>query len=150
MSAASPDDSKAASLITGDAFLALVYETIPRSRGFDVSIEAITRGFVRMRLAYDPLHLRAGGTISGPTIMTLADTVLYAMVLSLVGLEPLAVTTDLSFHFMKKPAARDLIADARVLRHGKTLIIGDVTMHSDGDDALVAHAVGSYAVPKRA
>ena len=138
------------SLVTGDAFLALIRETIPSSRGFDCAVEEITRGVARLRLRFDPSQTRAGGTISGPTIMMLADTALYAIVLSLIGLEPLAVTTDLSFHFMKKPAPRDLIAEARVLRHGKTLVTGDVSMRSEGDDAIVAHAVGSYAIPRRA
>ncbi len=133
--------------MTRDEFLALVRETLPASQGFDVGFERLEAGLVRMRLRYDARHVRAGGTISGPTIMTLADTALYALVLSLIGLEPLAVTTDLSFHFLRRPQPVDLIAEARVLRHGRRLIVGDVMLYSDGLEPPVAHATGTYALP---
>ena len=133
--------------VTGDEFLRLIHATIPASTGARLIVEDMAEGRAVIRLEGDPLHQRAGGTVSGPTIMMLADTALYAAVLSTIGLEPLAVTTDLSFHFLKRPALRDLVADARVLKKGRKLLVGDVIIRSDGAPEAVAHAVGTYAVP---
>jgi acyl-coenzyme A thioesterase PaaI-like protein len=138
---------RAPSRISAEAFLALIHATIPSSRTIDLQFDALQFGFVRLRQRFDPAHVRAGGTISGPTLMGLADTALYAMVLSLVGLEPLAVTTDLSFHFLSKPGPVDLIAEARVLKHGRRLVVGDTLLYSDGKAEPVVHATGTYALP---
>ena len=137
------------SRITGDEFLRLIHETIPASHGNDLSVEELASGRAVVRLKGDSSQLRAGGTLSGPTIMMLADTALYAAVLSVVGLEPLAVTTDLAFHFLSRPALRDLIAEARIVKHGRKLVVGDVLIRSDGSTGAVAHAVGTYALPDR-
>ena len=144
------ESERSASRVTPGEFLALVRETLPASEGFDVSFERLEAGLARMRLRYDARHVRAGGTLSGPTIMTLADTAMYALVLSLVGMEPLAVTTDLTFHFLRRPEPVDMIAEARVLRHGRRLVVGDVMIYSAGKDDPVAHATGSYALPTSA
>jgi uncharacterized protein (TIGR00369 family) len=138
----------AQSRVTGDEFLRLIRETIPASAGAAMTVEEIAHGRAVVRLKADPSQIRAGGTLSGPTIMTLADTALYAAVLSAIGLEALAVTTDLAFHFLRRPALRDLVADARLLRCGRRLAVGDVVIRSDGSDDAVAHAVGTYALPE--
>lgn len=103
----------------------------------------------RTRCVYDKTQLRPGGTISGPTMMALADTAVYALVLSAIGRTPLAVTTNLSINFLRKPPPGDLIAEARMLKRGKALAVGDVTIRSDGSDAIVAHAVVTYSIPPR-
>ncbi len=94
--------------------------------------------------------LRPGGTISGPTMMGMADTALYAAILGEIGLVALAVTTSLNFNFLRKPAGgKDLVAHCELLKVGKVLIIGEVSIYSDGDERVVAHAVGTYSVPPR-
>ncbi len=99
------------------------------------------------RIRYDESQLRPGGTLSGPTMMGLADSVVYALIFSAVGFTPLAVTTNLSINFLRKPKPADLIAEARTLKHGKALFVADVIIRSDGDDDPCAHAVVTYSIP---
>lgn len=103
----------------------------------------------RVRLAYDQAQLRPGGTLSGPTMMGLADMAMYTLVLSSIGFTPLAVTTNLSINFLRKPEPRDLVAEGRMLKLGKALAVGDVVIRSDGSDEIVAHAVVTYSIPPR-
>jgi uncharacterized protein (TIGR00369 family) len=93
--------------------------------------------------------LRPGGTISGPVMMAIADFTMYVAVLSAVGWVPLAVTTNLNINFLKKPAARDLLAEARLIKVGKRLVVGEVAIRSDSDEELVAHVTSTYSVPPR-
>ena len=95
-------------------------------------------------------HLRPGGTVSGPVMMELADAALYVTILNEIGLVGLAVTTNLNINFLNKPSAeKDLIAECKLIKVGKALIIGDVTLYSEGKDDPVAHAVGTYSVPPK-
>ncbi len=94
--------------------------------------------------------LRPGGTVSGPSMMSLADVAIYVAILGEIGFVPLAVTTSISFNFLRKPkAGRDLVAVCKLLKLGRTLAIGEVSLYSEGDDEPVAHAVGTYAVPAK-
>lgn len=93
-------------------------------------------------------ELRPGGTVSGPVMMATADAGLYIAILAQIGIVPLAVTTSLSFNFMRKPAAdRRIIGECRLLKLGRTLAVGEVTLYSEGLPDPVAHAVGTYAIP---
>lgn len=93
-------------------------------------------------------ELRPGGTVSGPVMMTTADVALYAAILGEIGLIALAVTTNLNINFLRKPVSgRDIIGVCKLLKVGKTLAIGEVTLYSEGSDDPVAHAVGTYAIP---
>jgi len=103
----------------------------------------------RMRMAYHERHLRPGGTISGPAMMTLADLALYAAILAHIGPVALAVTTSLNFNFLRKPEPRDLIAECRLLKLGKRLAVGDVSIYSEGSPDMVCHATGTYSIPSR-
>lgn len=104
---------------------------------------------VKIEVGYN--DLRPGGTVSGPTMMALADVALYIAILGEIGIVPLAVTTSLSFNFLRKPKAdRDLVAICKLLKVGRTLAIGEVSLYSEGDEEAVAHAVGTYAIPKAA
>lgn len=110
-------------------------------------VDAVEPMTVRMRLAYHPRHLRPGGTISGPAMFALADAALYAAVLAHLGPVALAVTTNLNINFLRKPAPRDLIAEVRLLKLGKRLAVGEISIYSQGEDDLVAHASGTYSIP---
>jgi acyl-coenzyme A thioesterase PaaI-like protein len=93
-------------------------------------------------------ELRPGGTVSGPVMMATADVALYVAILAEIGIVPLAVTTSLSFNFMRKPpAGRRIVGDCRLLKLGRTLAVGEVTLYSEGLPDPVAHAVGTYAIP---
>ena len=111
-------------------------------------VEATGPMSARLRLTYDESQLRPGGTISGPTMFSLADSVLYCAILANIGWVPLAVTTGLTINFLRKPAQRDLIADCTLLKLGKRLAVGDVFIRSDGEADVVAHATGTYSIPK--
>jgi uncharacterized protein (TIGR00369 family) len=92
--------------------------------------------------------LRPGNTVSGPFMMSIADTALYVTILAELGLVTLAVTTSLNFNFLRKPTANaDVIAKCHLLKVGRKLVVGEVTLYSDGDERPIAHAVGTYSLP---
>ncbi|CAM5215862.1 Phenylacetic acid degradation protein OS=Bosea thiooxidans OX=53254 GN=ARD30_00970 PE=4 SV=1 [Bosea thiooxidans] len=101
----------------------------------------------RMRCDYHEKHLRPGGTISGPTMMALADLALYAAILAQIGPVALAVTTNLSFNFLRKPGQAALIGEAKLLKLGKRLAVGEVRLFSQGESEIVCHATGTYSIP---
>jgi len=110
-------------------------------------IEDVWLGGGRVRKHYHPQSLRPGGTLSGPTMATLADFAMYVAILATIGWVPLAVTTNLSLNFLKRPAARDLLAEVRLIKVGKRLAVGEVDIRSEGDEELVAHATATYSIP---
>jgi uncharacterized protein (TIGR00369 family) len=112
-------------------------------------VDARWRGST-VRQRFMPQLLRPGGSISGPTIFGLADFAMYVAVLASVGWQPLAVTMDLTLHFLHKPPARDLVADCTLLKLGRRLAVGQVAIRSDGDADMVAHATSTYSIPPRA
>lgn len=137
--------------ITLEEFRELAFTGVPFVAGLDWRIERFGAGAVAVRLPYQDLLLRPGGTISGPALMALADVTLYGLVLSMVGRLELAVTTDLTFHFMHRPARVDVLAEGRLLKLGRRLAVGEVLMHSDDEHGpLVCHVVGTYAIPPEA
>ena len=101
----------------------------------------------RMRMEISDRHVRPGGTVSGPSMMTLADLAFYVTILANIGPVGLAVTTNLSFNFLRKPALRRLVAECRLLKLGKRLAVGEVTILSEGSAEPVCHATGTYSVP---
>ncbi|WP_424943219.1 PaaI family thioesterase [Aliiroseovarius crassostreae] len=103
---------------------------------------------ITMRKRVGNKHLRPGGTVSGPTMFALADVSVYLAILAMIGPKALAVTTNCSIDFMRKPAAdADLIAHCRLHKLGRVLAVGDVLIHSEGDDAPVARASLTYSIP---
>jgi uncharacterized protein (TIGR00369 family) len=112
-----------------------------------LAIEAVWHGGCRVRRHFDPRSVRSGGTLSGPTMMALADFAMYVAVLGSIGWVPAAVTTNLNINFLKMPAPRDVVAEARLLKLGKRLAVGEIGIHSDGEEELVAHATCTYSIP---
>ncbi|NOE17177.1 thioesterase [Ruegeria atlantica] len=114
----------------------------------DFVVEDLTEDTITMRLVVQDQHLRPGGTVSGPSMFGLADVSVYAMVLARKGRQSLAVTTNSSFDFLRKPeGGADMIAACRLLKLGKTLAIGDVLLYSEGSDLPVARATMTYSLP---
>jgi uncharacterized protein (TIGR00369 family) len=110
-------------------------------------VERFAAGDVVLRLPYSALLLRPGGTICGPALMALADVTLYGLVLSMIGRVELTVTTNLNVHFLRRPAPRDVLAEGRLLKLGRRLAVGEVTMRSDGAPDPICHVTGTYAIP---
>lgn len=104
---------------------------------------------LRMRVPYDDSQLRPGGSVSGPTMMSLADAAAWMITLSRIGPVALAVTSSLNIAFLSKPAPVDLIAHATLLRLGRRQSVTEVRIWSDGTDPAdpVAHATVTYAIP---
>jgi uncharacterized protein (TIGR00369 family) len=115
--------------------------------GSGLSIETVEHGRARVRLAYSEKFIRPGGTISGPTMMMLADFALYLAVLSAIGPVGLAVTINFNINFLRRPAQRDILADARIQKLGKRLAVMEVNLYSEGSDEPVAHVTSTYSIP---
>ncbi len=135
--------------MTADEVAAFLDREFPQIHhgGRTFHIEAIGPMSARMRMDYHERHVRPGGTLSGPAMMTLADLALYVAILGQIGPVALAVTTNLSFNFMRKPAQRALLAECRLLKLGRRLAVGEVSIRSEGEEELVCHATGTYAIP---
>ena len=113
-----------------------------------LSVEKVWHGGCRVRLGFNARTLRPGGTISGPTMMMLADVTMYVAILASIGWEPLAVTTNLNMNFLRKPApGKALVAECRLIKLGKRLAVGDVAIRSEGEEEMVAHATSTYSIP---
>ena len=125
----------------------ILSEGFPDWQSAGILIEQVDHRAARLRLVWSERSLRPGGTISGPAMFALADTSFYVAVMASIGPEVLAMTTNISINFLRKPKAADLIAECRLLKLGKRLAVGEVTMFSDGDDEPVAHASGTYSIP---
>ena len=127
----------------------LLHQEFPQAfyEGCGLTLERVDYGSVRVRRHFHEDYVRPGGTISGPTMMELADFAMYVAVFSAIGRQPLAVTTNLNINFLRKPAPADLIAEAKLLKVGKRLAVGEVAIYSDGQGEPVAHVTSTYSIP---
>ena len=132
--------------MTAQELESFVYAAFPEMERIFL-VERVEDGFIQVRMLYDARQLRPGGTISGPSLMTLADTAMYLVVLAMIGPVALTVTTNLNINFLRKPSPADCIAQARLLKLGKRLAVGEVTMYSAGEAEPVAHATLTYSIP---
>ena len=131
-----------------DRFLAAEFPQVFHAAS-GLSIEEVWHGGGRVRQAYQEQFIRPGGTISGPTMMGLTDFAMYVAILASIGPVPLAVTTNLNINFLRKPAPRDLIAEARLIKLGKRLAVGEVSIRQEGEEDMVSHATATYSIPPR-
>ncbi len=113
------------------------------------SIDSISDGEAVVRVSASDAHLRPGGTVSGPTMMALADLAAYVVILAHIGPVALAVTTNLNINFLRKPEAGDLLATCSLLKLGKRLAVTECGIAGEGEEDLVAHATATYSVPPR-
>jgi len=136
-----------ASRITPEEFEQIAREKVPFMGQLGSRVEQLGGGTVRVRLPFHEDFLRPGGTVQGPVLMGLADLALYAIVLSLIGPVELAVTTNLNCNFLRRPLPGDIIAEGRILKLGKRLAVGEVSLYSDGDPEMIAHVTATYSIP---
>lgn len=133
--------------MTKEALSAFLEAEFPQVAG-EFTVDAVAAHEITVRLNVGPGHLRPGGTVSGPSMFGLADVTAYLATLAMIGPQALAVTTNCSIDFMRKPAAGvDLVAKAHVLKLGKQLSVTDVMIYSEGASAPVARATLTYALP---
>jgi len=146
------EEAVKAPVLAADELTRLLAAEFPQawSVGNGLAIEAAWHGGCRLRQGFREQSLRPGATISGATIMALGDYAVYVALLASLGWLPLAVTTNLNINFLRKPRRADLVAECRLLKIGRRLVVGEVTIRSDGEDDLVAHLTSTYSVPPRA
>ena len=145
-------DTPVTNRLDAERIEALIDARFPQihSGGRTLIIEEAGEHNARVRLKHHERHTRPGGTVSGAAMFTLADFAVYVAIIAALGEVGLdAVTTNLNINFLAKPEPRDLIADVRLIRLGRRLGVGEVRIHSDGGSDMVAHAVGTYALPAR-
>ncbi|CAA6603005.1 Phenylacetic acid degradation-related protein [Rhodospirillaceae bacterium LM-1] len=130
-----------------DEFQALLDAELPLVEIFGMKAESLGPGSCRMRMAYSPELIRPGGTIAGPALMALADACMYGVVLSQIGRVALAVTTNFNINFLRKPANTGILAVGSSIKLGKRLAVMEVSLFSEDDNELVAHATGTYSIP---
>ena len=129
-----------------EAFLAAEFGQVAE----EFAVARADEAGVALRLKVSDKHLRPGGTVSGPAIFALADVAMYLAILARIGPVALAVTTNCAVDFLRKPeAGRDLLAEARLLKLGRRLAVGDVLVFSEGMEEPVARAGLTYSIPPR-
>ena len=125
----------------------VIYQGLPAASEEGLRVEAVGERRARVRSPFRPSTIRPGGTLSGPTMMGLADAAMYAAILGELGRVEMAVTQNLNINFLSRPAQKDLIADAVILRLGRRSAVLEVQLFSEGSDEMVAHVTGTYALP---
>lgn len=129
---------------------AFLHREFPQAfSGGDIVIESADGATALLRQHYSERMLRPGGTVSGPTLMALADFAMYVVLLSAIGPVGLAVTTNLNINFLRKGASgRDIVAVARLLKLGKRLAVGEVQLLSGSSPDPIAHVTATYSIPQ--
>ena len=137
--------------MTAEEVQALLGREFPQAYGPKgvMTILEVGPGTAKVRFAANERHIRPGGTVSGPTLMGLSDSSFYVALLGVIGPVPLAVTTNLNINFMRKAKPGNLIADVRLMKVGKRLAIGEVSIRSEGEDDVISHCVATYSIPPR-
>jgi len=141
-------ESKMAELTAGQV-QALIRAGVPMAEDIDLRIDRLEADLAVARVPFHGKLVRPGGTLSGPTIMSLADAAMYAVVLGRLGRVEMAVTANLNINFLARPKPLDLIAEARILRLSRRQAVCEVQLYSQGEEGeLVAHVTGTYALPQ--
>jgi uncharacterized protein (TIGR00369 family) len=128
-----------------NAFLAGAFP----GRGPRNEVTVMESGRAVIRLQADETHLRPGGYISGPTQMSLADSAAYMAVMTLTGLEPMTVTSQLSINFLRPCIGAAVVAEGRILKMGQALAVIEVDIRAEGADKPASHAIVTYALPRK-
>lgn len=127
-----------------DQFIAQVFPQVAE----DFTVLEVAPMEITVRLNVAERHLRPGGTVSGPSMFALADVAVYLAVMAMIGPKALAVTTNCSLDFMRKPSAdANLIGKCRLLKLGRVLAVGDVLLYSEGMEQPVARSTMTYSIP---
>ena len=136
--------------LTVAEFNRIADQHMPFATLMGLQLESLCPERAVMRAVHRDAFLRPGGTVAGPIMMGLADAAFYAVILGNIGAVELAVTTNLSINFLRKPPPGDIIATASLLKLGKRLAVCEASLHSEvlGPEQPVAHATGTYSIPR--
>jgi acyl-coenzyme A thioesterase PaaI-like protein len=134
-------------MATQSEIVEFLKQQFPESR---CSVVEVGKASATVRYPVGAGDLRPGGTVAGYVLMMVADVALYIAILGEIGIVPLTVTTSLNINFLRKPApAKDIVGVCKLLKVGRALAIGEVSLYSEGADGMVAHAVGTYSIPPK-
>lgn len=134
-------------VMSADDLQDFLRDHFPQIEHLNMRVEHVDDRRIRVRMRVTDQHLRPGGTVSGPTLMALADATMWLLVLAQIGPVALAVTTSLNINFLNKPDVADVIAEAALLKLGKRLAVGEVILRSIARPEPVAQATITYSIP---
>ena len=136
------------SVLSAEQVQALIRQGVPMAEDIALCIDRLNAEHALARVPFQARLVRPGGTLSGPTIMALADAAMYAVVLGRLGRVEMAVTANLNINFLSRPQPVDLLAEARILRLTRRQAVCEVALYSQGcEQDMVAHVTGTYALP---
>ena len=133
--------------LSADEVERVICDGVPSAGELGLVVESVGDGRARVRQPFRENLVRPGGTLSGPTMMGLADSAMYAAILGELGRVEMAVTQNLNINFLSRPAPRDLIGEAEIIRLGRRSVVLEVRLFSQGSEQMVAHVTGIYALP---
>jgi len=113
-------------------------------------VEEVRDGYARLRMPFHKWMLRPGNVVSGPALFTAADAAMYALVMAHLGPVVMAVTANMSLHFLTAAPAGDVVAECKLLRMGSRLAVMEVSLFTGPDKTFAAHVTGTYALPRKA
>ena len=136
------------SVLSAEQVQALIRQGVPMAEDIALCIDRLDAEHALARVPFQARLVRPGGTLSGPTIMALADAAMYAVVLGRLGRVEMAVTANLNINFLSRPQPVDLLAEARILRLTRRQAVCEVALYTQGcEQDMVAHVTGTYALP---
>ncbi|MEO0549952.1 MAG: PaaI family thioesterase [Pseudomonadota bacterium] len=124
------------------------YDSVFQGAGEQERVQEVRENYARVRQVVDNANLRPGGYINGPTQMAMADSAAYIAVFTRIGIAPMALTSNLNINFMRPCIGEAVIAEAHLLKLGRTLAVISVDIRAEGSDKLSAHAVVNYTLPR--
>ncbi len=136
-------------VMTAEMLEAFNREHFPQVDHLNLKVAHVDDRSITVLMTTEDRHLRPGGTVSGPTMMELADAAMYLLLLAQIGPVALAVTTSLNINFLRKPEPGTLRAEGRLLKLGKSLAVGEFSLFAGDLDDPVAHATMTYAIPPK-
>lgn len=120
---------------------------VPMAANIGIHATQLAKGEATLLMPFSAALARPVDTVSGPALMTLADVAAWAVVLTVIGGQEMAVTTSLTMNFLRKAGASDIVAEAKILKMGRRLAVAAIELVSADSDEMVAHATATYAIP---
>jgi uncharacterized protein (TIGR00369 family) len=118
----------------------------PWIQALELSIESLSPEGAVLRMPFSERLCRDNGVVCGQALMSLADTAMVFAVSSAGGAYRPMTTVDQTIHFLRPAASADVLAEAKVVRLGRTMAFGSVTLTTIGDSRPVAIAQLAYAL----
>lgn len=123
------------------------YDSVFQGGGEQERVLEVRENYARVRQPVDKGNIRPGGYINGPTQMAIADSAAYIAVFTRIGITPMALTSNLNINFMRPCIGEAVVAEAHLLKLGKTLAVISVDVRAEGSDKISSHAVVNYSIP---